>query len=167
MSSTTSSTSAAASCTGNAWVLPVQDVACAVKTDTGNYSSIMEKCCGVAEVQSYNDDCGLFCLAQGQDGNALLDCIGSNGAEDGDYFCGGNLTQTATAPVPSPTGDDSDNDNDNDNDNDASDATSTGDASEPTNTDNAGVRLQDKVVSTSGLGVLAMVFCSAVFGVFA
>ncbi|KAL4735436.1 hypothetical protein BDV11DRAFT_208505 [Aspergillus similis] len=155
--STSTSTAATATCTGNAWVLPVQDVACAVRSTSGNYSSIMDKCCGVAEVKDYNDDCGLYCLAQEQSGQDLLDCIQSNGASDSDVFCGGNLTQTATAAVPSSTSGSDDDDSGN--------ATSTGDAAEPTNSDN--VAPAQQVVSKAGLGILGMLFCSALLGVVA
>ncbi|KAL4902718.1 hypothetical protein BDW74DRAFT_157436 [Aspergillus multicolor] len=154
MSTTTTSTAAAATCTGNAWVLPVQDIACAVRSTSGNYSSIMDKCCGVADVESYNDDCGLYCLAQEQSGDDLRKCLGDNGAKDGDYFCGGgNLTQTATAAVPSSTSGSDDDD----------DASATGDAAEPTDTGNAA----PAIVSKAGLGVLGMLFCSALLGVVA
>ncbi|RDW67237.1 uncharacterized protein DSM5745_09103 [Aspergillus mulundensis] len=153
--STTTSTSAAATCTGNAWVLPVQDIACAVRSTSGNYSSIMDKCCGVADVESYNDDCGLYCLAQEQSGDDLLKCIQDNGAGDSDVFCGGgNLTQTATAAVPSSTGGSDDGN-----------ATSTGDAAEPSDTGNAAPALVAAPVSKAGLGVLGMLFASVVLGV--
>ncbi|KAL4918715.1 hypothetical protein BDW62DRAFT_180885 [Aspergillus aurantiobrunneus] len=145
-------TSAAPSCTGNAWVLPVQDIACAVTTNSGNYSDIMDQCCGVADVESYNDDCGLYCLAQGQDGQTLLDCIQDQGVANNEVFCGGNLTQTASAPAPTSTGD-SDDDS----------ATPTDDADAPEDTGNAAVSAP--VVNKAGLGVLAMVFCSALMGV--
>ncbi|KAL4747798.1 hypothetical protein BDW72DRAFT_181804 [Aspergillus terricola var. indicus] len=157
-SSTSTSTAATPTCTGNAWILPVQDIACAVRSTSGNYSSIMDKCCGVAEVENYNDDCGLYCLAQEQSGQDLLDCIQSNGASYNDVFCGGNLTQTATAAVPSSTSGSDDDDND-------SDATATGDAAEPTNSDNAAPAQQ--VVNKAGLGILGMLFCSALLGVVA
>ncbi|KAF7171097.1 hypothetical protein CNMCM5623_003553 [Aspergillus felis] len=77
MSSTSTSTStsttsgASATCTGNRWVLPVQDVACALPA-TGNYSSVMDKCCSPAAVTKYNDGCDLYCLAQGHSMGELL-----------------------------------------------------------------------------------------------
>ncbi|OJJ06759.1 hypothetical protein ASPVEDRAFT_46107 [Aspergillus versicolor CBS 583.65] len=156
MSTTTSSSAAAATCTGNAWVLPVQDIACGLISTSDKYSDIMDKCCGDADVESYNDDCGLYCLAQGQSGNDLLDCIREEGAKDGDFFCGGgNLTHTASAALPSSTAN-KDNDSDNDSDNDAdSEDSSDGE-------DNAAVRAP--AVNKAGLGVLAMLFCTALLG---
>ncbi|KAL3492036.1 hypothetical protein BJX62DRAFT_114487 [Aspergillus germanicus] len=148
-------------CTGvSAWILPVQDAACGLP-NTGNGSSIMDKCCGVADVSKYNDDCGLYCLAQGQNVGDLLSCIEDAGATPGQFFCSGNQTATATAAVPSSTGG---NDDDNDDDNDDPSSTSDSDEAEPTETDNAGVRL-GQPVSKTGLGVLAMLFCSALLGV--
>lgn len=153
MSATTSS-SAAATCTGNAWVLPVQDIACGLISTSDKYSDIMDKCCKDANVESYNDDCGLYCLAQGQSGRDLLDCISDEGAKDGDFFCGGgNLTQTASAALPSKTASSNDDDNDNDSDSDS-------DSSD--DKDNAAVRAP--AVNKAGLGVLAMLFCTALLG---
>ncbi|KAL4804027.1 hypothetical protein BDV18DRAFT_162438 [Aspergillus unguis] len=159
MSSTSTSTSAAATCTGNSWEIPTQDIACGLSTITGNYTSVMDTCCGDARVEKYNDGCGIYCLAQGQDGQSLLDCIQDNGVGNHDVFCGGNLTQTATAALPSKTAD-------NDDDDDSDDASSTGDASDADTTDNAAVsfRGQDGFVSKGGLGVLAVMACSVVFG---
>ncbi|KAL3474265.1 hypothetical protein BJX99DRAFT_181990 [Aspergillus californicus] len=155
MSTTTSS--AAASCTGNQWVLPTQDAACALP-NTGNYSDIMDNCCDVADVETYNDDCGLYCLAQGQNVSSLLSCIEDNGATPGDFFCSGNMSATATAPAPSATQTSDNGDDDN--------SSSSDDADSPTTTDNAGVRLAQPV-SKTGLGVLGMLFCSALLGVVA
>ncbi|KAL4965295.1 uncharacterized protein BDV14DRAFT_199992 [Aspergillus stella-maris] len=156
MSSTSTSTAAAATCTGNAWVLPVQDVACAVTSVSDNYTTIMNECCKDATVENYNDDCGLYCLAQGQTGQELLDCISDQGATDGDFFCGGRLNETSSEPTP--TSDDDDEDSD--------DASSTHDADAADTTDNAAVHL-GQPVNKAGLGVLAMLVVSAVMGVVA
>ncbi|KAL4942089.1 hypothetical protein BDV06DRAFT_193097 [Aspergillus oleicola] len=158
MSSTSTSTAAASTCTGNSWVLPVQDVACALNRVSDNYTSIMDECCKDADVEQYNDGCGLYCLAQGQTGQELLDCIADNGATNGEFFCGGNLTQTASAPAPTSTSDDDDEDSD--------DASSTDSADSPDTTDNAAVHL-GQPVNKAGLGVLAMLVVSAVMGVVA
>ncbi|OJJ55676.1 hypothetical protein ASPSYDRAFT_60578 [Aspergillus sydowii CBS 593.65] len=156
MSATTSS-SAAATCTGNAWILPVQDIACGLITTSDKYSDIMDKCCKDAKVESYNDGCGLYCLAQGQSGRDLLDCISDEDAKDGDFFCGGgNLTHTASAALPSQT---ASNDDDNDADSDADSDNSSGDSDDK---DNAAVRAP--AVNKAGLGVLAMLFCTALLG---
>jgi hypothetical protein len=103
MTSTTStSTGASATCTGNRWILPVNDVACALPA-SGNYTSIMDKCCAPAAVTTYNDGCDLYCLAQGHSMGELLDCIKQNGGTR-DVFCGGGLNATATACLTSTAG---------------------------------------------------------------
>ncbi|KAJ0422657.1 hypothetical protein BJY00DRAFT_311024 [Aspergillus carlsbadensis] len=160
MSSTTTSSAPAATCSGgvSAWILPVQDAACGLP-NSGNSSDIMDKCCGVADVDTFNDDCGLYCLAQGQNVGDLLSCIEDAGATPGQFFCSGNQSATATAPVPSSTGGSDDDDDDSD-----PSSTSDSDEAEPSETDNAGVRL-GQPVSKTGLGVLAMLFCSALLGV--
>ncbi|RHZ44080.1 uncharacterized protein CDV56_100559 [Aspergillus thermomutatus] len=99
MPSTTTSTAASATCTGNRWVLPVQDVACALPA-TGNYTSVMDKCCSPAAVTKYNAGCDLYCLAQGQSMGDLLGCIKENGGNE-DVFCGGLVNATATASLSS------------------------------------------------------------------
>ncbi|KAL4954290.1 hypothetical protein BDW69DRAFT_142616 [Aspergillus filifer] len=155
MSSTSTSTAAAPTCTGNAWVLPVQDVACALTSTSDNYTSIMDECCKDATVEHYNDGCGLYCLAQGQTGQELLECIADHGATDGDFFCGGRLNETSSEPTPTSTDDD---------DEDSDDASSTDSADAADTTDNAAGTL-GQPVNKAGLGVLAMLFVSAVMGV--
>ncbi|KAL4875438.1 hypothetical protein BJY04DRAFT_223997 [Aspergillus karnatakaensis] len=166
MSATTTSSAPEASCTGgiSSWILPVNDAACGLINSGGNYSQIMDSCCADADVESFNDDCGIYCLAQGQSVGDLLSCIEDKGATPGDFFCSGNLTATATAPAPTQTGDnDNDDDDDDDNDNDSDDASPTSDDDDPEPT-GAAARLSQPV-SKTGLGVLAMLFASALFGV--
>ncbi|KKK25051.1 hypothetical protein P175DRAFT_0502442 [Aspergillus ochraceoroseus IBT 24754] len=148
---TTTTTAASSTCTGNIWVLPTQDAACAVPA-SGNYSDIMKKCCSSAEVRSYDNDCGLYCLAQGQTVSSLLSCIQDNGATAGEFFCNANMSATATATA-TKTAESS------------STKTSADSSASASNTDNAGV--VNKPLSMSGLGVLAMLFCSTVVGVMA
>ncbi|PYH43012.1 uncharacterized protein BP01DRAFT_358989 [Aspergillus saccharolyticus JOP 1030-1] len=95
----TATSASSASCTGNLYVLPVQDAACALP-NTGNFSSVMAQCCSPATVTKYDDDCGLYCLAQGQTVKSLLACLQDQGAVT-EAFCSGNLTASATASVSS------------------------------------------------------------------
>ncbi|KAF4252985.1 hypothetical protein KXX16_007073 [Aspergillus fumigatus] len=138
--STTTGTAAASTCTGNRWVLPVQDVACALPA-TGNYSSIMDKCCSPAAVTKYNDGCGLYCLAQGQSMGDLLDCIKENGGNK-DVFCGGQLNATATASLSETA---------------SSTATRTGTGASASETRDNGA--PTKRVSVLGVGLVAMIVC--------
>lgn len=64
----------------------------------GNHTDIMSTCCKTADVVSYYDDCGLYCLADGQTVGDLTSCLYQNGAAWQDVFCRGNTTATATAP---------------------------------------------------------------------
>ncbi|KAB8237180.1 hypothetical protein ETB97_005986 [Aspergillus alliaceus] len=155
MSSTTSSPAATAtSCnTGSIWQLPIQDAACALPK-SGNYSDIMDKCCSPAKVTEYDDGCGLYCLAQGQSVKDLTECLRDNGAKDGQFFCNKeqNATATQSAPSSTKTGDKT--------------GSSTSSGASSTSSDNAAYAIQP-AVSKSGLGLLVMVFCSALMGVVA
>ncbi|GIJ88297.1 hypothetical protein Asppvi_007217 [Aspergillus pseudoviridinutans] len=147
MSSTSTSTAtsttsgASATCTGNRWVLPVQDVACALPA-TGNYSSVMDKCCSPAAVTKYNDGCGLYCLAQGHSMGELLKCIEENGGNK-DVFCGGQLNATATASLSSTA---------------SSTGSKTGASASQTSHSGAGT----KRVSVLGVGLMVLVVCGMV-----
>lgn len=154
MSTTTTASSAAATCTGNRWVLPVQDAACGLP-NSGNYSAVMDKCCGPAKVTKYDDDCGLYCLAQKQTVKELLNCIEDNSASTvhGEVFCSGNMTASATAALPSTTGSDS-----------TGTATGTGATASSTG-ENAAVAMKQPL-SKGGLGVLAVLGVSALLSVF-
>ncbi|GFF89020.1 hypothetical protein IFM47457_08009 [Aspergillus lentulus] len=136
--STTTGTAAASTCTGNRWVLPVQDVACALPA-TGNYSSIMDKCCTPAAVTKYNDGCDMYCLAQGHSMGKLLDCIKENGGNK-DVFCGGQLNATATASLSSSA---------------SSTGTRTGASASATRDSGAG----GKRVSVLGVGLVVLLVC--------
>ncbi|PSR80599.1 hypothetical protein BD289DRAFT_337547, partial [Coniella lustricola] len=97
---TTTATSATASVTGCGSLLyeiPTQDAACAVPYG-GNHTEIMSACCGPADVVSYENNCGLYCLAENQNVTSLTNCLTSNGAAYGQVFCNepGNATASAT-----------------------------------------------------------------------
>ncbi|KAJ6011712.1 hypothetical protein N7522_002067 [Penicillium canescens] len=57
-------------------------------------STTTTSCCGDATTHKYNNDCGIYCLAQGQDVKKLQTCLTS---KSGNYnvFC--NAAQNATA----------------------------------------------------------------------
>ncbi|KAL2022595.1 hypothetical protein VTK56DRAFT_4939 [Thermocarpiscus australiensis] len=104
MTSTAVSASASAtstSCTGNLlYDIPVQDASCAMPYG-GNHTDIMAKCCGSADVVSYYNNCGLYCLAQGQTVAELTACLFKEGAASNEVFCRGNTTASATGTVTS------------------------------------------------------------------
>ncbi|KAE8155037.1 hypothetical protein BDV25DRAFT_146885 [Aspergillus avenaceus] len=150
---TTAAATTSTACTGaTQWQIPIQDAACALHK-TGNYSSIMDKCCTPAKVSTTDDGCTLYCLAQGQTTGDLQDCFRDQGAQYQDIFC--NKSQknaTATASLASSTG--------------SKTGSSTGGSASSTSSDSAGYAVQP-AVSKGGLGVLAMMFCSVLMGVVA
>lgn len=163
MSTTTSSPSAATSACTNMYQLPVKDVACAVVTTKGNYSDIMDKCCDSAPVKHYNHDCGLYCLAIDKNVGNLTHCMTKNGVQGNELFCStSNQTAKATSsPSATNTGASS-----------TSSSTSTSTDSSATSTGTSGANALAQPVSksglgVSGLGVLGLVFCSALLGVVA
>ncbi|KAI0597373.1 hypothetical protein F4775DRAFT_560912 [Biscogniauxia sp. FL1348] len=101
---TTTAASASASATlascGNLYDIPARDASCAMAYG-GNHTEVMGQCCGAADVVSYYDDCGLYCLAVGQTVADLTDCLYAHGAAYQDVFCYGNTTATATASAAS------------------------------------------------------------------
>ncbi|KAE8352291.1 hypothetical protein BDV28DRAFT_4145 [Aspergillus coremiiformis] len=150
MSSTTTTAAATAtSCNGGSfWQLPIQDAACALPK-TGNYSDIMDKCCTPAKVTEYDNGCGLYCLAQGQSIKDLTVCLRDNGGKDGQFFCNKDQNATATASAPSST------------------KTGSSTGSSASSTSSSAAAVLQPAISKTGLGLLAMVFCSALMGVVA
>lgn len=97
-STSASASSTASSCGAILYNIPVKDAACAMPYG-GNHTDIMSKCCDSADVVAYADNCGLYCLAQGQTADDLTSCLFQNGAPWADVFCNavGNATANATA----------------------------------------------------------------------
>lgn len=58
----------------------------------------MEKCCGPAPVQSYDNDCASYCLALDQTVKELTDCLydDGNGVKWEEVWCVGGVNDTAT-----------------------------------------------------------------------
>ena len=102
VSATSVAASAAATstaCTGSmVYDIPVQDASCAIASG-GNHTDIMSQCCGSADVVSYDNNCGLYCLAIDQTVTDITDCMFDNGASYSEVFCRGtgNATASATA----------------------------------------------------------------------
>lgn len=92
---TTTSTTASSACASKLYDIPVQDASCALPY-RGNHTDIMAACCGSASVIAYYDNCGLFCLAQGQTVHELTECLFAHGAPYSKVFCSGNTTAEAT-----------------------------------------------------------------------
>ncbi|KAJ5773659.1 hypothetical protein N7457_008555 [Penicillium paradoxum] len=146
MSTTTTSLSATTTaCGGAVWQIPTTDAACAAIAG-GNMTDVMDTCCKDAKVTKYDNDCGMYCLAQGQDIDKLQSCLTSKSGRFHDVFCNAALNATATATS---TGSKSTT---------TGTSTSTGTATS-TSTDNAAIANQP--ISKSGLGLVALLFSSA------
>jgi hypothetical protein len=94
---TASASAALGACGGSSLLydIPTQDASCAMPFG-GNHTDIMAKCCGSADVVSYYNNCGLYCLAQGQTVADLTACLFKEGAASNEVFCRGNTTASAT-----------------------------------------------------------------------
>ncbi|KAJ5467981.1 hypothetical protein N7475_005733 [Penicillium sp. IBT 31633x] len=150
MSTTTSSVSATSTaCGGSVWQIPTTDAACAVVAG-GNMTETMDLCCKDAKITKYDNDCGIYCLAQGQDIDKLQSCLTSKSGNYREVFCNAalNATATATSTGSKSTG--------------TGTGTSTSSAGS-TSTSNAAIANQP--VSKSGLGLVALLFGSAFMAV--
>ncbi|KAF1930655.1 uncharacterized protein M421DRAFT_418129 [Didymella exigua CBS 183.55] len=108
VSSTISSvvSSAAASATASSCAsadftkFPTSDIACAVGSTAAalasNTSSVFKECCKSAPVESFNGDCGFYCLSVEQSVSDLQTCFMENGISPETIFCNGNNTASAT-----------------------------------------------------------------------
>ncbi|UNI18056.1 hypothetical protein JDV02_004352 [Purpureocillium takamizusanense] len=74
---------------------PTADAACAMPFSDNNVN-LMRSCCKGAQVVSYYNKCGLYCLAQGQSVGDLTSCLYKANAPWNSVFCRGNTTATAT-----------------------------------------------------------------------
>lgn len=70
---------------------------------TSSSLSALAKCCKSAPVISYYDNCGAYCLAQGQSVDDLTQCLYGQHVAWQDVFCSGNKTSTATGSAGVPT----------------------------------------------------------------
>ena len=91
------SSSSGAACGAQLYTIPTTDAACAVPNKANaNYNTFMTHCCNSAAVTSYDNNCGLYCLAQGQAVGTLVNCLTGAGVGWSDVFCNTNMTATAT-----------------------------------------------------------------------
>lgn len=105
---TTTAAAPAGTCGSTLYDTPVDDIACAMAHSDKNVD-LMSKCCKDADVISYYDKCGVYCLALGQSAKDLTDCLHEAGAEYGQVFCrdddGKKESSTATGAKPKETAD--------------------------------------------------------------
>ncbi|KAJ4004068.1 hypothetical protein NW752_010856 [Fusarium irregulare] len=178
MSTSVSSASAASSstaCAAQLYNQPNQDNTCAMPYSK-DHISMMEKCCGDAQIVSYYDDCGIYCVAIDQSTDALSKCLFKEGAGNTDVFCSGSkkVTKTEDAKVPATaqasvvsSKDDDDKDDDDEDSTSTGTSTATGTASSAdassTETD-APSSAAKSGISTMGVAIGALLFSSFAFG---
>lgn len=152
MSITTTSAIAsatAATCGPDVYQLPTTDVACGARL-TDDMSSVFDECCKGDGPVKYNNDCGIYCLAQGQTVSELSSCLMSKSNNYGGVFCNNskpNATATEAATTTEST---------------ASGASGTSTTTSTSTSTNAAV--VHTPVSKAGLGVVAMLVCSTLMG---
>ncbi|KAI0882078.1 uncharacterized protein GGS22DRAFT_171481 [Annulohypoxylon maeteangense] len=168
MSATTTSTAArpstSSACGADLFNIPVQDPAVGMGTG-GNHTEIMSACCGKADVISYYKGCGLYCLAEGQSVNDVIECLYSKGAAYQDVFYRNELNATATvtgsalptsvdASVVATGG--------------STKSTGTGSSTSSTSTPGAAANVRPELgsVTTMGLTIGALLLSATAFGAF-
>ncbi|KAJ5594650.1 uncharacterized protein N7459_000858 [Penicillium hispanicum] len=145
---TTSAVATSTACGANVYELPIKDAACGAVL-SGNMSDVFDSCCKGDKPVKYSSDCGIYCLAQDQTVDDLQKCLTSKSNNYRDVFCNANLNATATAAASTTKS--------------TSTGTSTG-TSTASSTKNAA---PNQPISKTGLGLVAMLFCSALAGVVA
>lgn len=140
--------------------IPVKEAACAIPGTSKKDS--MKKCCKT-EVETYDNDCAMYCLVADQLVKDLVNCLTDEGIKDGQVFCNEDMTATGTAePTATQTGggDDDDDDKDDEDDKDGEDSPTGTDGSDaPEETDNAAATYTQSVSKTA-LGVAFTLFFS-------
>ncbi|CAI6242076.1 unnamed protein product [Periconia digitata] len=156
IASASPSASANAACaTQNFSEFPTADSGCAVGSRQGipsSYKDTLQKCCKSAPVESWADDCAAYCLAVDQTVADLVKCFQDDKVNPSEIFCSGNNTATATGKPSSSSGSGSSSGRPGET------GGSQGDAQQGQNMASV------QGVSKAGLGVVAMVFTSALFG---
>lgn len=97
-----SATPSGASCASADFTqFPTKDIACAVGGTSGslasNVTDVFDKCCKDAPVESFNGECGYYCLSVKQSVSDLQNCFMKEGINPGSIFCNGNNSATATS----------------------------------------------------------------------
>ncbi|KAF9740849.1 hypothetical protein PMIN06_004739 [Paraphaeosphaeria minitans] len=166
VSSAISSTAASAAAPSNSACaqtsfteFPTKDAACAVGGTSGvpdNYEDILKGCCKSAPVETWGSDCALWCLAADQSIADLQKCWQDGGVKAGSIQCNQPNNATATGEVSGTSS----------SGNGAKETGSqtSGGASSSTSSPGAAPVVVPQHMSKAGLGMLAMVLGSAVFG---
>lgn len=131
---------------------PTQDIACAVGSTQGvpsNTTDVLKKCCKTAPVDTFNGQCGAYCLSIQQSVADLQKCFQDSGVKPANIFCNGNNTASASGTPRS-----------------MATPTTSRSATGPAQATGAAVRLGgDMGVSKAALGMFGMIVVSALAGV--
>ncbi|KAF5671433.1 hypothetical protein FHETE_4143 [Fusarium heterosporum] len=176
MSSTVSSVAAINTACTQVYDTPNQDNVCAM-IYKDNATDIMSQCCGDAKIVSYQDGCGVYCVAVDQTIVKLQECLFDHGAPRAEVFCSGNKTTTKTkdAAVPASAqasvinGDDDDDNKESASATGTSTKTSSGSTTSSTSetSDNAAPGVAPKsTFNTLGFAIGALLFSSIAAGAF-
>lgn len=176
--STTASTATATSTLAckNLYDTPNKDATCGLSYSK-KHIQIMKECCGDAQIVSYFDNCGLYCVALGQTTDELQKCMWNHGAAWEAPFCSNTTGTSLTADPKIPAtakatvisndkdGDDDDDDDDGDKDSDSS-GTKSASSADSTNTNNAVPTVAPPSISKMGLAIGALLLSSLTLGAF-
>ncbi|KAF4471166.1 hypothetical protein FALBO_1909 [Fusarium albosuccineum] len=189
MSSTVSAPATATTACTNLYDSPNQDTTCAMPYSEKNLD-YMKSCCGDAQVVSYYNDCGLYCVALDQTIGDLRDCLFDKGAGWADVFCSvqnkkgdaensskliaaasktedADVPATAEASVVANGDDDDKDDSKDDKDSDDSDATSTDTSSASSASSTESGNAAPGVAPQSGVSTLGLAIGALLFSTFA
>ncbi|KAJ4301899.1 hypothetical protein N0V90_003995 [Kalmusia sp. IMI 367209] len=159
MTSSAAPSASSSACTTTSFSeFPTKDSACAVGGTSGfpsNYSDILKDCCKSAPVESWGNDCALYCLAADQSIADLQKCWQEGGVKAGDIFCNGASNATATGAVSGTAGGAKET---------GQTGSKTGGASSATGTPGAAWKVEPQGVSKAGVGMLCLVLGSAMLG---
>ncbi|KAI1735639.1 hypothetical protein F4680DRAFT_452726 [Xylaria scruposa] len=98
--SSSSATPTATPACANLYEIPISEAGCAVSFAGAGHKDAMEACCKSADVVSYFNDCGLYCVAAGQTIKDLQDCLFGQKVAYQDVFCNAAVNATATNTNP-------------------------------------------------------------------
>jgi hypothetical protein len=131
---------------------PTRDSACSVGGTSGfpsNYRDIFDTCCKSAPVETWSNDCALYCLSVDQNVGDLQKCFQDEGIQPALIQCNSASNATATGSPSSTNG--------------ASRPSSSGESN--SNGDNQeGAAMPVQGVTKAGLSIMILVVVSAVFG---
>ncbi|KAJ4309068.1 hypothetical protein N0V84_011722 [Fusarium piperis] len=153
----------------NLYDTPNKDATCGLSY-SDKHIDIMKECCGDAQIVSYFDNCGLYCVALGQTTGELQKCMWDNGAAWEAPFCsnttGTSLTTDPKIPATARATVISNDDKDDDDKDSDSTSTRSSSGAASTSTDNAAPNMTPPSINKMGLAIGALLLSSLTLGAF-